>query len=198
MKTITQPSKSTKVAASRLAPDFNNLPGELDLRNHTFWLGVTADCPCGQIDVAGLHFPKAEEQIVINAAGKQVRVPVIGALNATVTRLHFEEMIRVLPRLVIRPVKQVLQDGSGQNTKDPIERAKGRLIKIPDEKMIAGATTHGRRLNPYVKQPGDRPATEFMFFVHAPNGKRGVEYQTIADTGLEWPEEIKAVEDLLS
>lgn len=198
MKTLTPTAKTTKVAASHLAPDFNNIPGELNLATHTFWLGVTADCPRGQIDVAGLHFPKAEEQIVINSAGKQVRVPVIGAINATVTRLHFEELIKVLPRLVIRPTKPVLQDGSGQNTKDPIERAKGRLIKIPDEKMIAGATASGRRLEPYVKQPGDRPATEFMFFVHAPKGVRGTEYQTIAEAGLEWPEEIEAVEDLLS
>ena len=195
MKTIT---KTTRVSAAQLAPDFNDLPGELELTEHSFWLGVTADCPRGQIDVAGLHFPKAEEQIVLNAAGKQVRVPVIGALNRKVTRLHFEELVKVLPRLVIRPSKPVAQDGSGENTGDPIERAKGRLIKIPDEKMIAGASEHGRRLEPYVKQPGDRPATEFMFFIHAPSGKRGVEYQTIAEAGLEWPEEIEAVEELLS
>ena len=195
MKTLTN---TTKVPASQLAPDFNNIPGELELTEHTFWLGVTADCPRGQIDVAGLHFPKAEEQIVINAAGKQVRVPVIGAINKTVTRLHFEELVKVLSRLVIRPTKPVLQDGTGVNTGDPIERAKGRLIKIPDAKMIAGATASGRRLDPYVKQPGDRPATEFMFFVHAPKGVRGTEYQTIAEAGLEWPEEIKAVEELLS
>ena len=195
MKTLT---KTTKVSASQLAPDFNNLPGELELTEHTFWLGVTAGCPRGQIDVAGLHFPKAEEQIVINAAGKQVRVPVIGAINKTVTRLNFEELVKVLSRLVIRPSKPVLQDASGLNIGDPIERAKGRLIKIPDEKMIAGATASGRRLEPYIKQPGDRPASEFMFFIHAPSGKRGVEYQTIAEVGLEWPEEIKAVEDLLS
>lgn len=198
MKTLTPSAKTTKVSASQLAPDFNNIPGDLNFAEHTFWLGVTADCPRGQIDVAGLHFPKAEEQIVINAAGKQVRVPVIGAINAKVTRLHFEELVKVLPRLVIRPTKQVLQDGSGQNTKDPIERAKGRLIKIPDAAMIAGATASGRQLEPYVKQPGDRPATEFMFFVHAPKGVRGTEYQTIAEAGLEWPEEIQAVEDLLS
>lgn len=195
MKTLT---KTTKVSASRLAPDFNNIPGDLNLAEHTFWLGVTADCPCGQIDVAGLHFPKSEEKIVVNDAGKQVRVPVIGAINKTVTRFHFEELVKVLPRLVIRPTNQVLQDGSGVNIKDPIERAKGRLIKIPDEKMIAGASEHGRRLQPYTKQPGDRPATEFMFFVHAPRGVRGTEYQTIAELGLEWPEELKAIEDLLS
>lgn len=191
-------TKTTKVPASHLAPDFDNIPGDLNLSEHTFWLGVTADCPSGQIDVAGLHFPKAEEQIVINDAGKQVRVPVIGAINKTVTRVHFQELVRLLPRLVIRPVKPVVQDGSGVNTGGPIERAKGRLIKIPDEKMIAGAAEHGRRLEPYIKQPGDRPATEFMFFVHAPKGVRGTEYQTIAEAGLEWPEEIKAVEDLLS
>ena len=194
----TQEAKTTKVSPARLAPDFNNIPGELTLNEHTFWMGVTADCPTGQIDVAGLHFPKSEEQIVINDAGRQVRVPVIGALNKTVTRVHFQELVRLLPRLVIRPSKTITQDGSGQNIGGPIERAKGRLIKIPDEAMIAGAASHGRKLDPYIKQPGDRPATEFMFFVHAPSGKRGIEYQTISDAGLEWPEAVKAVEDLLS
>jgi len=191
-------SKTTKVAAARLAPDFNNLPGETHTSEHTFWLGITADCPRGQIDVAGLHFPKSEEKIVINDAGKQVRVPVFGSINAKVTKFHFEELVKVLPRLVIRPSKSILQDASGQNTGDPVQRVKGRLIKIPDAKMIAGYAEHGRKLEPYIQQPGDRPATEFMYFIHAPKGVRGTEYQPIAETGLEWPEEIKAIEDLLS
>lgn len=196
MKTDTK--QTTKVDPSTLAPDFDNIPGELLADEHTFWLGVTADCPRGQIDVAGLHFPKSEEQIITNDAGNQVRVPKHGAVNRMVTRHHFEELVKVLPRLVIRPMSVVHEDGSGENTKDPVQRAKGRLIKIPDEKAILGASTHGRRLKPYVQQPGDRPATEFMYFVHAPDGHRGNTIQTIAELGLEWPAVLQEVDDLLS
>ena len=48
MNTIT---KTTTVDPSRLAPDFDNIPGELIAEEFPFWLGVTADCPRGQIDV---------------------------------------------------------------------------------------------------------------------------------------------------
>lgn len=195
---MTKTKKTTKVDPSVLAPDFANIPGDLITEEHTFWLGVTPDCPRGQIDVAGLHFPRSTERIIFNEAGKQVRVPEHGTLNKFVSKYHFEELCRVLPRLVIRPSKQVHQDGSGENIGDPIQRSKGRLIKIPDDKMIAGAADHGRKLKPYVKQPGDRPATEFMYFVHCPNGIRGHDYQTIAEDGLEWPEELEAIDDLLS
>lgn len=194
----TTKTKTTKVDPASLAPDFENIAGELVAEEYTFWLGVTADCPRGQIDVAGLHFPRSEERIIVNEAGKQVRVPEHGAINLTVTKYHFEELLKVLPRLIIRPSKVINEDGSGENTGDPIQRAKGKLIKIPDEKMIAGVKSNGRRLKPYVKRPGDRPATEFMYFMHAPGGKRGAEYQTIADVGLEWPVELQEVEDLMS
>lgn len=191
-------TKTTKVDPALLAPDFDNIQGELQLREYTFWLGVTPECPRGQIDVAGLHFPKSEESIIINAAGAQVRVPEHGAINMTVTKYHFEELVRLLPRLVIRPSKAIQEDGTGENIGDPVQRAKGRLIKIPDEKMLAGAVENGRRLKPYIVQPGDRSATEFMYFIYAPDGVRGKDYQTIAEVGLEWPAEIQAVEDLLS
>ena len=190
--------RSTKIDPSRLAPDFDNIPGELVAEEYPFWLGVTADCPRGQIDVAGLHFPKKEESIVINDAGKQVRVPEHGTLNFTITKHHFEELIRLLPRLVIRPHKQIASDNSGENTGDPVQRSKGKLIKIPDDAMIAGASESGRRLKPYVKQPGDRPATEFMYFTYAPDKVRGTSYQTIAEAGLEWPAELEAIDDLMS
>jgi len=184
-KTKTQ---TTIIDPSRLAPDFENIPGLITAKEFTFWLGLTSDCPCGQIDVAGLHFPRAEEDIVINEAGKQVRVPKHGTLNNTVTKYHFDELIKVLPRLVIRFNKVVESDGVGENIGDPVQRAKGRLIKIPSESMIAGASEHGRQLKPYIKQPGDRPATDFMYFNHCPERVRGLKYQTISEVGLEWPE----------
>jgi len=190
MTTITK-NKTTTVDPSRLAPDFDNIPGELIAEEFPFWLGVTADCPRGQIDIAGLHFPKKEEDIVVNDAGKQVRVPQHGAINFTVTKYHFEELCRLLSRLVIRPHKVVNQDEAGENIGDPVQNSKGRLIKIPDDKMLAGASESGRRLKPYVKQPGDRPATEFMYFLHAPDKVRGTKYQTISEVGLEWPGEIE-------
>lgn len=198
--TTTTETKPTHVDPSKLAPDFENIEGEIVANEHTFWLGVTVDCPRGQIDVGGLHFPKNEEDIIVNDSGKQVRVPKHGTINKTVTKRHFDELVKVLPRLVIRPNKVRHEDGSGKNTGDPVQRAKGRLIKIPSKKMLADAEASGRALKPYVKRPGDRPASEFMYFIHAPTGHRSPDdrYQTIATVGLEWPAEIQAEEDLMS
>lgn len=191
-------TQTTKVDPSRLAPDFDSLPGEVTTDEYSFWLGITADCPLGQIDVAGLHFPKNEERIALNNAGKQVRIPEHGAINFTVSKHHFEELVKVLPRLVIRPNQVRKDDNAGENIGDPVHNSKGRLIKIPNAQMIAGASDSGRKLKPYVNKPGDRPATEFMYFIHAPDKVRGLKYQTIAEVGLEWPAEIQEVEDLLS
>ena len=199
--TNTAELKTTKVDPARLAPDFDNLPDEFIAEEHTFWLGVTSNCPCGQIDVAGLHFPRSEERLTKNEADQQVRVPEHGTINATVTKHHFTELMKVLPRLVIRPSKVLHEErGTGENTKDPAQRIKGKLIKIPDAKMLAGALEGGRKLKPYVQQPGDRPATEFMYFIHAPNGQRGHESERlpISEVGLEWPAELQEFEDLMS
>lgn len=199
MQTTTE-QKTTYVDPSSLAPDFDNIPGELVADEYSFWLGLTADCPRGQIDVAGLHFPKKEEKIVINDAGKQVRVPQHGALNFTVSKHHFEALMEVLPRLIIRP-KEVRKDPEkGENTGGPVHNTKGELIKIPSAKMLAGIVESGGRstLKKYVKRPGDRPAIEFMYFIFAPNNVRGLEYQTIAEVGLEWPAELQAIDELLS
>lgn len=194
MTTKSKP-KPTKVDPSRLAPDFNKIEGDLEAKPFTFWLGLTADCPRGQIDVAGLHFPRVEEEIRTNDAGQQSRVQESGTINKTVNRHNFDELVRLLPRLVIRMTKVVTEASAGRNTGDPIERSKGYLVKIPDTKAFTDAAGSGRRtLKPYVKRPGDRPATEFMYFMHAPNGKREHEFQTIAVAGLEWPAEIKEPE----
>ena len=181
---------TTSVDPSLLAPDFDDIDGELIAEEYTFWLGVTADCPRGQIDVAGLHFPKSEERIIHNDAGKQVRVPEHGTINMTVTKYHFEELVKVLSRLVVRPSRSEDMD-------NPTQRAKGKLVKIPTKAQVAGAAESGRKLKPYIKRTGDRPATEFMYFIHAPDGVRGKNFQTIAEVGLEWPAVIQETEDIL-
>lgn len=172
---------TTKINPSALLPNFKEHPGAAIAEEHPFWLGLTSDCPINQLDIAGLHFPKAEEEIVVNPAGKQVRVPVHGALNYHVSRKHFDDLVKVLPRVIIR--------GAG---------AGGRKFIIPDEKKIADAAVHGRQVKPYVRQPGDRPATDFMYFVHVPDKNRGRDYQTVSTVGLEWPAALEEIDDLLS
>jgi hypothetical protein len=179
---------SNRVEAAALLPDFDNLPGDLQATYEAFHLGLTHDCPLGQIDVAGLHFPGYNEVIETNNAGQQVRTPGTGTVNRVVTRQHFDALVEVLPRLVIRFTSpRTDEPGTGQNVGDPVSRRKGYLIKIPDERMIAGATAHGRQLKPYVKQEGDEPAAKFMFFLHAPDGLRHQRFVSIADNGLDWP-----------
>lgn len=178
-------TNKNKVSVAALEPNFAELPDEIQVFEKTFWLGLSADCPRGQIDVAGLHFPKLEEEIKRNQAGKQVRNPVIGCINKTVTRAHFDALVKALPRYIIRPHKDADLD-------DPKSLAKGKLIKLPDPEAVHEGPEMRRKLKPYVQRPGDRPATEFMFFMHAPSGKRGNEYQTIAEAGgLEWPDDEK-------
>jgi len=174
-----------KIDPAALAPDFDNLPEEHVGKRGTFWMGLTKDCPLGQIDVAGLHFPGYNEVIGTDNAGRQTRHGVIGALNSEVTRTHFDELVKVMPRLVVRFER--LPKSALEQPEDDKVRRRALLIKIPDEAMIAGATAHGRTLKPYRRMEGDRPASEFMFFHHAPLGVRGLEYQTIAEVGLEWP-----------
>lgn len=185
--TAAAPTKSTRVDPSKLAPDFTNIPGEVVASQKCFWLGITQDIGIRQIDVAGLHFPVRQERITHNDQGQQVRIPEDGALNKTVTRYHFDKLVEVLPRLVIRQLPpRRLETRPGKPEK---ELPRAQLIKIPSSEMIAGVTKNGQQLRPYVKQPGDRPASEFLFFHHAPNGQRGPQgsQRPISETGLEWP-----------
>ena len=176
----TKNTLTTKIDPEKLLPSFGDHPGAAIAEEHPFWLGLTADCPINQLDIAGLHFPKSEEEIVTNPAGRQVRVPVHGALNFHVNKKHFDDLVKVLPRVIIR--------GAG---------AGGRKFIIPNEKNIADATTNGRVVKPYVRHPGDRPATDFMYFIHIPEKHRGREYVTISDVGLEWPAALEEIDNFL-
>ena len=180
-------NQTTKVDAASLRPDFDNYEGLAVAEDFPFWLGLTSDCPVNQIDVAGMHFPKAEESIVI---------------NNEVSREHFNALCEVLPRLVIRftdKEPEVVEDGSGVNTGDAIKRArKGYLIKVPTEKTMENALEAGQKRKPYVRRPGDKPAMDYMYFQHVADKHRGNVYQTISEAGLEWPAELEEIDDLLS
>lgn len=204
-------AETTHVDPSKLQADFDSYEGLAVMEEHPFWMGLTADCPINQIDVGGLHFPKMEEEIVINNAGKQVRVPVVGALNYHVTRENFDALIEVLPRIVIRFTEPEIEEDEnamgpdGQNTGQPRRVRRGYLVKIPtkeqieaNEKDIRDNGGRGRRLRRYVRQPSDRPASEFMFFQHVADKRRGHNYQTIAEEGLNWPEVLEEIDALLS
>jgi len=196
-------TKTTTIDPSEFTPDFDNIPGDFTAVEFPFWLGVTADCPRHSIDVAGLHFPAANERIVKNeTTGKQVRVPEHGTLNFTVTRQHVEALRRDLKRFVVRfrDHPAVTNDGTGENIGDPVERARrGKLIKIPTQEQIdASVKSGGRAFKPYIKQPGDRPAADYMYFIHVPDRVRGREIRTISETGIVWPEELAEIDEILS
>lgn len=199
--------KSTKIAAETLLPDFENHPGLAIAKPVAYWLGLTTDCPANQIDCAGLHFPKVQEMIVPNPQdpGKKVRVPVIGGLDANVTEDKILRLQEVLPRLVIRFLSepaQKEQPGTGQNTGDPVVRArKGYVITIPTEQMVEDARANGKTLKPYIRLPNDEPAANYMYLQVCPDQKlpaRGtIAPSTIGEIGIEWPNEIQSVDDLL-
>lgn len=203
-------AKTTRIDPKDLAVDFDSFEGLAVLEEHPFWLGLTADCPVNQIDVAGLHFPKAEEEIKINAAGKQIRNPVHGALNFHVTRQHFDALCEVLPRLVIRFTDKGIEeppekDAAGVITGAPLVVRRGYLVKIPTAAQIAEREEEiqrmggrGRKLRPYMRDPRDVPASRFMYFQHVPNKMRGNEFSTIEEDGLEWPEVLEEIDEILS
>lgn len=196
-------TSKTKIAGSALVPSKRSVTGRV--RQYRYWVGVTPSCPVEAIDLAGINFPKVNENIVDDPlrTGEKRRVPVIGSI-VFLTEDKIRRMRERLPRTVIRFLDdkgQRDEPGTGENVGDNhVRPRRGQLITIPSAEEIQARRAANRPAREYVEHPNDVPAARFMFAVLCEDqerGSRGDYYPDVLEnTGLEWPDEIE--DELLS
>jgi hypothetical protein len=157
-----------------------------------YWIGAFPAC-CGEgLDVAGINFPKINEEIRkgIGSGNNTERIPRIGAI-ARLSQQKVDEIREKLPQCVIRfkePETATHQTDALDYTQP---RRNGQPIRIPTEAQIKAARKVGRNLPPYVRRPFDEPAARFLFAVPCTdqnNPTRGEAYpESLEDIDIEWP-----------
>jgi hypothetical protein len=199
-----KPKVRTHIAGKDLTPDIADLAkGSGVQRAYRYWVGVTPSCPVQSITVAGIDFPKVNENLIMDPSGtnKMVRSPVIGAivfLDEVRVRLLRER----LPLTIIRFTEEKSELGEplrsvvdGQTIGDAHRQPRrGHVITIHGKEEIEQRRKDGTGFNPYVPGPNDVPAARFMFAQlceDQEHGSRSDYYpEVLEETGLEWPEEL--------
>ena len=187
--------KGRRTPGDALVPDLSKFARGIE-KEYFYWVGVLPSCPVEYIDLAGINFPKINENIIpaSDRTGGTQRVPVIGSITL-LTEKRLELMREVLPRTVIRffeaPGVQE-EPGTGQNLGDlHVRPRKGHRITIPTDKEIEIRRKQGRPARLYVPGPHDEPAARYMFAQlckDQEHPERGDHYPDTLDiTGLEWP-----------
>jgi len=177
-------------------------------RRYRYWVGVSPSCPVESIDLAGVNFPKVNANLVADPmrTGRKKRVPVIGAI-VYLDEGKIRKMREKLPRTILRFTSDVGdhdEPGTGENIGDVARRPRrGQLITIPTDAEIEERRKKGKPTRAYSPNlERDVPASRFMFAVlceDQENGERREEYpDPLEVTGLQWPDELAAVEDILS
>lgn len=198
----------TKVAGADLVADIEGRSLEAGVnRRYRYWVGITPSCPVNGIDLAGLSFPKVNEQIVPdpNRTGQKRRRLVAGAIvwidEAKIRRLRDR-----LPRTIIRFSSDdgVLDEpGTGENIGDVAQRPRrGRVITIPTDEELEDRRKRGKPAHAYRPDPKrDVPAARFMFAQLCENQEHPEQGEYYPDpletTGLEWPDELAELDRLL-
>lgn len=186
--------RSARIDGADLLPDLGNHTVSV-VEEYRYWVGVLPGCPREHIDLAGINFPKINENLVDQrGSNKKQRVPVIGAI-VTLTADKIRRMRERLPRTVIRfydDQGEKEEPGTGLNVGDNYRQPRrGQVITIPTAENVETARRNNRPARQYSPHPNDRPAAEFMFCVLCKNqerGERGDVYpDTLDKTGLEWP-----------
>ena len=191
---------TTHIKGEDLVPDFERLGQGRVSKRYTYWVGITPSCPVESITLAGINFPKLNEELLPDPmrTGNMKRRPVIGAI-VRLTQKHIERIKEQLPRTVIRfrDDKGTREEpGTGENLGDLHERPRrGEVITVPTPETIAARQRAGKALNAYVPRAGDVPAARYLFaFLCADQGKgeRLDHYPDVLETtGLGWPDEIE-------
>lgn len=197
------PSTTTKKAAAGkghtpgadLVPDLSrSAPGVT--REVFYWVGVFPACPVENLTVAGIAFPKVNEDLRPQPGTNELqRVPHIGGITS-LTADKIDTLRERLPRLVLRfrdpnPGDEPM---AGSGLQDRQRRARrGQPIHIPTAAAIEAARKAGRTLPRYVASPNDEPAARYMFAVPCEDQEQprpgGVYPPSLEETGLDWPEE---------
>lgn len=198
----------TTIAGKALTADIGGAAGKYGrTHEYRYWVGVSPTCPVEFIDLAGINFPKVNEQLVPDPmrTGKKKRAPKVGAL-VWLTEAKIKLMQDRLPRTVIRFLdgKSVKEEaGTGENIGDVAERPRrGQIITIPTDAEVAERRAKGKPTRAYTPDPArDVPASRFMFAQLCPNQKhpeRGEFYpDPLEVSGLSWPDELASLDDIL-
>ena len=176
-------------------------------QRYRYWVGVTPSCPVNGLDIAGLNFPKVNEQIVPdpNRTGQKKRRLVAGSI-VWVTEDKIRLLRERLPRTVIRFTDDKgthEEPGTGENIGDVAQRPRrGHVITIPTDEELADRRRKGKPAHAYIPDPKrDVPAARFMFAQLCPNQDQPEQGEYYPDplelTGLEWPEELAELDKLL-
>lgn len=160
---------------------------------YRYWVGLTPDCPLGDISCAGLSFPKTNDDLY-NVQGemrtqRSVKIGAITFIDAARLQLLKDR----LPRLVIRfgqpPVGSL---NVGDQIANPQPRRAGSLHEIPTPAEVKERRDMKAPTLEYNYQQGDENAAKYMFMVLCPDqeaGKQGDKIpQTLDQTGVIWPE----------
>jgi hypothetical protein len=178
------------------------------LRRYHYWVGITPSCPVEGLYIAGINFPKVNERLVDDPmrSGNKKRVPVIGAI-VWLTEQKIELLRDRLPRTVIRFTDdkgEHEEPGTGQNIGDNARRPRrGHAITIPTPDEIKHREVRGKPTRAYAPDTKrDAPAARFMFAQlceDQDNPRRGEFYpEPLETTGLDWPDKMAELDDLLS
>jgi len=200
--------KTTRFSGESLMPNIGEHRHNAGVtKEFRYWVGVMPSCPVESLDLAGINFPKVNEKLIADPlrTHKKKRKPVVGAL-VWLTETKIRAMIERLPRTIIRFTDdpgQHEEPGTGQNIGDVAVRPrKGHVVTIPTAKDVAARRAKNKAVNTYTPRDGDEPAGRYMFAVlceDQDNPERGDYYpDPIETTGIEWPDNLEAVADLLS
>lgn len=201
----------THVGGASLVPDVDVTRRPIGVESeYLYWVGLIASCPVDFVDIAGINFPKANEDLVPDRMrpGKLQRVPKFGTI-VPLTQRKMKMLVERLPRTVLRIYEDVDQTGAqeepgtGKNVgKDPhVRPRRGQLITIPSPDEIEAFKKNARSFTTYRPQPIDRPIADFLYAQLCEDqeeGNRGERFpDVLSETGLVWPEEIEDLSALL-
>lgn len=202
------PEVKTQLSGDSLTANIGSLSDQQGLsRTYQYWVGVSPTCPVEFIDLAGINFPKVNEQLVPDPmrTGKKKRAPKVGAI----VRLD-ESKIKLMRGRMARTIIRFLDDqgvqdepGTGENIGDVAVRPRrGQVLTIPTEEEIQERRRQGKPTRAYTPNPKrDVPASRFMFAQLCPNQdhpERGEFYpDPLEVTGLSWPDSLDDIADIL-
>jgi hypothetical protein len=156
-----------------------------------YWLGAFPGC-CGEgLDIAGINFPKINEDIRPGLGhGNTERIPRLGAV-VRLSQQKVDQIREKLPQSVIR-FKEAATAEQHRDAMDYTQkRRNGHPIRIPTEAQLKDAKKDGRILRRYVRRQYDEPAARYLFAVPCTDQKnpvRGVAYpESLEDIDIEWP-----------
>jgi len=203
----TQPTKKAAPKRKGLAAPLDaHSPGVDVLR--AYWIGAFPGCVGEGLSIAGVNFPKINEDVKRNsgAKGGTQRIPRLGALvrldHAKVELIRARLLQQVIRFTEVHRPEEFITDSHGDEKRvghqtDAMDydqpRRKGRPIRIPTETELENARKAGRPLRKYTRGTHDEPAARYLFAQLCTNQEkpvRGEAYPpSLEDADIEWPEE---------